>query len=247
MNLLLLEPTELDPLDEGAPLVLAGRRAAHLREVLKVAPGSRVRLGVLGGGLGDGEVLAVAGEQVTLAVTIDRPPPPRLPVRLLLAVPRPKVLLRTVAIAASFGVPRIDLTNAWRVDKSYLGSPALLPEALGRAAREGAEQGVTTHLPELVVHRRLMALLDEFPGAEREPSRLHLVAHPGAPPLEAALRPGEARAVTVALGPEGGWIPREVETFEQRGFVAVGLGEAILRVEAAVASLLGQVALLRRL
>lgn len=245
MNLLLLEAEELPP--AGASCTLAGRRAAHLREVLKVVPGSRVRLGVVGGGLGHGEVLAVQGEEISLAVTIDRPAPPRLPVRLLLAVPRPKVLLRTVAIAASFGVERIDLTNAWRVDKSYLGSPALLAEALGRAARDGAEQGVTTHLPELVVHRRLMALLDEFPGGERSPERLHLVAHPGAPPLEAVQRPGELRPVTVALGPEGGWIQREVDTFEQRGFRQVALGAAILRVEAAVAALLGQLELLRRL
>lgn len=245
MNLLLLEPDELPA--GGAPCTLSGRRAAHLLEVLKVVPGGRVRLGVLGGGLGQGEVLAVHGGQVTLAVTIDRPPPPRLPVRLLLAVPRPKVLLRTVAIAASFGVEQIDLTNAWRVDKSYLGSPALLAEALGRAARDGAEQGVTTHLPELAVHRRLMSMLEAFPGGERDPSRLHLVAHPGAPPLESVLRPGELRPVIVALGPEGGWIQREVETFEQRGFRQVALGDAILRVEAAVAALLGQVTLLRRL
>lgn len=245
MNLLLLEPEELPP--AGAACALAGRRAAHLREVLKVAPGSRVRLGVIGGGLGQGEVLAVDGERVSLAVTIDRPAPPRLPVRLLLAVPRPKVLLRTVAIAASFGVSRIDLTNAWRVDKSYLGSPALAPEALGRAARDGAEQGATTHLPELVVHHRLMAMLDEFPGAQRDPAHAFVLAHPGAAPLERALPPGDGRAVTVALGPEGGWIQREVDTFAQRGFTPVGLGEAILRVEAAVAALLGQVSLLRRL
>lgn len=245
MNLLLLEPDELPA--GGEPCTLSGRRAAHLRDVLKVVAGSRVRLGVVGGGLGYGEVLAIHGEEVTLAVTIDRPPPPPLPVRLLLAVPRPKVLLRTVAIAASFGVERIDLTNAWRVDKSYLGSPALLAEALGRAARDGAEQGVTTRLPELVVHRRLMSMLEEFPGGERDPARLHLVAHPGALPLERALCPGERRPVTVALGPEGGWIQREVDTFEQRGFRQVALGEAILRVEAAVAALLGQVTLLRRL
>ena len=270
MNLVLLEPAELaegvagssvagSPVgvapSEWTPvlaheLTLRDRRAAHLLGVVRIAPGSRVRVGVVGGGLGHAEVLAVDadGGSCTVRVTIDRPPPPPLPVHLILAVPRPKVLLRTVAIAASFGVERIDLTNSWRVDKSYLTSPALSPESLGRAARDGAEQGATSRLPILTVHRRLMALLDAYPGAARDPSRVYALAHPGAPqPLEHVVTPGEPRPLTLALGPEGGWIAREVETFEQRGFAPVTLGESILRVEAAVAALLGQVQLLRRL
>ena len=233
---------------EGHELTLRDRRAAHLLTVVRVVPGSRVRVGVLGGGLGYAEVVAVDGEGCVLRVHIERPPPPPLPVHLILAVPRPKVLLRTVAIAASFGVERIDLTNSWRVDKSYLGSPALSAEALGRAAREGAEQGATSRLPVLGVHRRLMSLLDAFPEKERASGRLCAIAHPGAArTLESAVAPGERRPLTLAVGPEGGWIAREVETFEQRGFTQVALGEAILRVEAAIAALLGQVQLLRRL
>ena len=50
-----------------------------------------------------------------------------------------------------------------------------------------------------------------------------------------------------ALGPEGGWIAREVETFERLGFSAVHLGAAVLDVAPAVASLLGQLDLLGRL
>ena len=50
----------------------------------------------------------------------------------------------------------------------------------------------------------------------------------------------------MAIGPEGGWIQREVDTFAARGFTPVSLGTPILRVEAAVAALLGQIALLAR-
>ena len=51
----------------------------------------------------------------------------------------------------------------------------------------------------------------------------------------------------IGIGPEGGWIEREVDTFAARGFTIVSLGDAILRTEAAVAGALAQLALLRRL
>lgn len=240
MNLLLVEAAEL----RDGTVTLADRRAQHLRTVLGVTPGSRIRAGLVRGPLGTAEVLSDDGTAIALHLTLTDPPSTPLAIELVLAVPRPKVLSRTVEIAASFGVSRIALTNAWRVDKSYLSSPRLLPGALATAARLGAEQGATTHLPEIAVHRRLMELLDtRWPAGG--PAGLRLVAHPNAPPIESAV---QARApITLAIGPEGGWIAREVDTFVARGFTAVSLGPAILRVEAAIAAALGQLVLLDRL
>ncbi len=243
MNLLLLEPGEL----AGDTATLADRRAAHLREVLGVQIGSRVRAGVLGGGTGTAEVIADDGAALTLRLALAEPARPPLPVELVLAVPRPKVLSRTIEIAAAFGVARIALTNAWRVDKSYLASPRVAPEALALAARLGAEQGATTHVPEVALHRRLMELLDRRWPAPGAPPRQKLVAHPGGVPIEQALGADPGEPIALAIGPEGGWIAREVETFAARGFAVVSLGEPILRVEAAVAAALGQLVLLRRL
>lgn len=258
MNLVLFEAAEVAAAGgaaaaagaDGEPfeLELTDRRAVHLQTVVRVAVGGAVRVGVVEGAVGQAEVLAVGEGRVRLRARLAQPAPPQLPVHLLLAIPRPKVLLRTLAIAASFGVERIDLTNSWRVDKSYLTSPALSAESLGRALRDGAEQGATSRLPAIAVHRRLMALLDAYPGGERDPARRYLIAHPGAAqPLEAVASPGSQAPLTIAVGPEGGWIAREVETFAARGFAAVAMGTAILRVEAAIASLLGQVQLLRRM
>jgi 16S rRNA (uracil1498-N3)-methyltransferase len=157
-------------------------------------------------------------------------------------VPRPKVLSRVLQTLGTLGVARLDLVNAWRVEKSYFGSPALAPAAIRQALVLGAEQGGTTWLPDVTVHPRLMAYLDAPPV---EP-KLRVVAHPAATrQLEAVLPPGRVRCL-VALGPEGGWIGREVATFEARGFTAVTLGAPILRTELAVAVTLGQLALLER-
>ena len=259
MNLLLVEPTELA--GDGT-CTLRDRRAVHLRGVLGATVGSQVRAGVIGGGVGHAELLADDGAAITLRLALTDPPPAPLPIELVLAIPRPKVLSRVLEAAAAFGVARIELTNAWRVDKSYLSSPRLEPDALALAVRLGAEQGATTHLPPVAIHRRLMALLDaRWPGP-RGPGReepllartggdqpdaaaTRLIAHPGAPPIEAAL--AGTGPISLAIGPEGGWIAREVETFVARGFTPVSLGAPILRVESAVSAALGQLLVLRRL
>jgi len=121
------------------------------------------------------------------------------------------------------------------------------PQALALAARLGAEQGATTHVPPIALHHRLMELLDGRWPAPDAPPRTKLVAHPGGAPIEDALAGRGDEPIALAIGPEGGWIAREVETFAARGFTAVSLGAAVLRVEAAVAAALGQLVLLRRL
>lgn len=242
MNLLLVEPGELR--GDGT-CVVSDRRAHHLRTVLGVEVGSTVKTGILGGAVGTAEVIAIDASGITLRVALTNSPSRPLDVDLVLAVPRPKVITRTIEIAASFAVRRIDLTNAWRVDKSYLGSPRLDPGALRLAARFGAEQGGTTHLPEISVHDRLMGLLDDRWPASAASTEMRIVAHPGASPIEQVVT---SRGPTVlAIGPEGGWIERELDTLVARGFQPVSLGAPILRVEAAVASALGQLLLLHRM
>lgn len=246
MNLVLLDAAEV--VDGRA--VLRDRRADHLRQVLGVTSGDSVRVGLIGGTIGAATVRSVGDDgAIELDVVCDRPPPPRLPVVLVLAVPRPKVLTRVLEAAAAFAVERIELVNAWRVDKAYLDSPRLAPDALAAAVRLGAEQGATTHLPPVTVHRRLMAWLDGAHPAGAVPSAPAICAHPRTGRFLEDARPFAAAGggpVTLAIGPEGGWIEREVETFAARGFAVVGLGDAILRVEAAVAAALGQLALLAR-
>jgi len=239
VNLLLVEPAEIAA---DGTCELTGRRAEHLRRVLGVEIGSQVKTGVVGGPIGSAVVITDDGERIALRVTATAPPDPQLDVELLLAIPRPKAIARAIETCATFAIRRVDLTNAWRVDKSYLRSPRLAPDVLAHAARLGAEQGATTHLPELAVHDRLMALLDSRFAAPT--GALRLVAHPGAPPIETAVS-GHA-PLTLAIGPEGGWIERELETLVARGFKPVSLGAPILRVEAAIAAALAQITLLRR-
>ena len=251
MNLLLLDPDELS--SDGRAR-LSGRRARHLVDVLGAVPGATVRAGMLGRAAGEATVVEIAGEGAAVEVELDcgglpEAPAPALPpppVRLTLALPRPKALGRILRSAATLGLARLDLTNAWRVEKSYFSSPALEPASIRRELLLGAEQGATTQLPDVTVHRFLMGFFDSL--AEPAPGEHRLLAHPReAVALERAVPPGIRAPVHLALGPEGGWTERELATFPRYGFSPVTLGPWVLTSGEAVVAALAQLALLGRL
>ena len=125
MNLILLERDEVR---DSVEVSLAGPRAFHLLNVLKVAPGHQVRVGVLDGPLGTGDVQSITDGAVVLRCVFDASVPPRPRVDLLLALPRPKVMRRLWPQVAALGVGQIILTNAERVERHYFDTHVLTPE-----------------------------------------------------------------------------------------------------------------------
>ena len=172
-----------------------------------------------------------------LPLSFGRPlPPPKLPLTLLLALPRPKVLNRALASAASLGVARILLLNAWKVEKAYWKSPKLAPENLREQLILGLEQAKDTVLPELKMVRLFRPFVEEELPHLTQGHRL-LLGHPGAPTACPRALDGPAM---LAIGPEGGWVEAEKQSLEGAGFEAVDLGPRILRVETALAALVGR-------
>ncbi len=235
MNLILVEPEELRA--DGTAR-LAGRRARHAHEVLAAAPGERLRAGVVGGRMGQAEVLSSAGDELVLALRPEAEPPPPAPLQLLVALPRPKVLRRVLQAVAAMGVKRLVLCGSYRVERAYFGSPALAPEAVRAELLLGLEQGRDTILPEVQV-RRLFKPLVEDELATLLPAPCRLLAHPVAPPRLAA--PPGAGDVAVAIGPEGGFTAYEAQLLEAHGWTPFSLGERVLRVDSAVSFAAGKV------
>lgn len=245
MNLLLLEPGEIA--SDGA-VALDGRRADHLRGVLRAVPGKTVRVGVIEGGVGEGRVVSVTADRVELSVDIDPiSAPDERWIDLIVAMPRPAVLHRVLQTAAAMGVGRLVLLTAWRVEKSFFSSPALEEAAIRKHLWLGAEQGMVTRLPRVEIQRLLVPFVRALEGHPDPP--LRMLAHPTAVGrFESVFEmPSPGRRLELAIGPEGGWIDREVETFRQAGFKPFSMGPWILRVEAAVTAALAQAELLRRL
>ncbi len=227
MNVVLLARDELAA---DGTAQLRDRRAAHIRTVLRAMPGSEIRIGVIDGPLGSGRVTAIGPDFVDLACAFDAEPPPRPQVDLLLALPRPKVMKRLWPQLAALGVDRILLVNATRVERNYFDSHVIDPAFFTALLIEGLQQARDTRLPRVSVHRRLKPLIErELSGLSDAPERVAL--HPDAPHplLEAA---GGAR-VLLAVGPEGGWTPYELELFARHGFRTASLGLRTLRTDTA--------------
>ncbi|MDP1831879.1 MAG: 16S rRNA (uracil(1498)-N(3))-methyltransferase [Geothrix sp.] len=233
MNLVLLLPEDLVARDHAH---LTGRRLAHVRAVHRVVVGDELAVGLLGGKMGRGRVLRLDAEALELALGLDQEPPPKLPLTLVLAVPRPVVLNRMVAAATSLGVARIVLLNAWKVEKAYWASPKMKDENLHGQMLLGLEQAKDTVLPELRLARLFRPFVeDELP--ELLAGGTGLMAHPGTgEPAPKAL----AAPVTLAIGPEGGWIEAEVQSLLKAGLKPLDLGPRILRTETALAALVGK-------
>ena len=233
MNLVLLLPEDLVAPDLAR---LTGRRLAHVREVHRAQVGDDLSVGLLDGNMGRGRVLHLDDEVLELALTLDQAPPPKLPLTLLIALPRPKVLNRLVAAAASLGAARIVLVNAWKVEKAYWASPRLQPANLREQLLLGLEQAKDTVLPDLRLARLFRPFVeDELPGLVGEGTGL--MAHPGS---GQAVPKVLVAPVTLAIGPEGGWIEAEMQSLLRAGLQSLDLGPRILRTETALAALVGK-------
>jgi RsmE family RNA methyltransferase len=241
VNLLLLERGELDA---GGEAVLKGRRARHVATVLRAAPGQRLRAGLVDGPVGHAEVLAVDGETVRVRADCREPAPPAADV-LLLAVPRPKVLLRAYEQAAALGFGTIVLFRSWRVDKSHLQSRALDPAVQREHLRLGLEQGRRTAVPAVRFFARFRPFVEDALDALQLPCH-RFCAHPDGSASTAALALTRGAPFALALGPEGGFLPWEVDQLAARGFLPVRLGCGPLRTEWALGALWAQLDLLRR-
>lgn len=244
MNLILLHPRELT--DQHA--TLTGRRAEHIRKILRSKIGDSVRVGMLGGLLGTGRIREMDGESIVLQVHLTTEPPAAPPTDLILAVPRPIMLKRVLAQAVSMGVDRIFLINANRVEKSFFNSTLIQNNAFAEPLLLGLEQAIDTRPPEISVHPRFRPFVEDFLPELLADCRIRLLAHPeGDQSIAQAAGGLFDQRVVIAIGPEGGWVDFEVQRFKEQGFAPFSLGARILRVDTAVPALLAQISLLRQL
>ena len=233
MNLILF--TDGDRL-EPSKIALRGRRLQHLRQIHRANSGDILRVGEIDGLMGEGEILEINDEFATLAISLHQSPPDKLPLSLVLALPRPKMLRRILRTIAELGVPELHLINSYHVEKSYWQSPVLKQDALREYLLQGLEQSRDTQVPRVHHHHAFKPFVeDNLPGMIRGGDAL--LAHPG----EHSPCPRHISGETLlVIGPEGGFIPYEVDKLQSAGCNVVSLGPRILRVENAVTSLLGR-------
>ena len=230
MNLLLLNP---DDFVSETVVKLQGRQLQHVIDIHKATVGDTVRVGRVNGLMGEGRITALTSESMAMDVSLTEPPPAALPLTVLLALPRPLMLKRSLQHLTSLGVKQIVLMHCNRVEKSYWQSPNLSDGKIHEQLVLGLEQARDTVLPTVMKEQRFKPFVeDRLPDMMQ--NKRGLVAHPdGGQPCPHRLK----EEVVLAIGPEGGFVPFEVDKLEEAGFERIHLGPRILRVETAVTAI----------
>ena len=233
MNLMLLEKKDFTGPDR---VMISGRRFDHVKKVLQAKTDETLSCGLVNGNMGTGRIIAVYPDFLEMDVSLDRTPPQPLPLTLILALPRPKMLKRIIESITSLGVKEIYLVNSWRVEKSFWQSPILEAGELEKYLRLGLEQARDTMMPRIYQKRFFTKFVkEELPVIGK--NSFCITAHPKTSNI---CPMGVNKKTSLVIGPEGGFIDLEIKTLEESGFKTYSIGQRILRVETATTFLISR-------
>ena len=211
------------------------RQIQHLSQHVQLNAGDTLKVGIRNGERYLTEVISVSEQQIRIRPIQLEAIPTKLPVHLILALPRPKVLRRIIMDAVTLGVERISLIHSYRVDKSYWQSPFL--QQLDDYVTLGLEQAGDTISPEIQMYKRFKPFVEDVLPIFISDQKPAYVAHPYA---EQKMPSAIQHSCHLIVGPEGGFIPYEVDLLIKNGCQAMSLGTRILRTETAVSNILGR-------
>ncbi|MBJ7538914.1 16S rRNA (uracil(1498)-N(3))-methyltransferase [Marinomonas transparens] len=235
MNLILLDTEH--QLDQGRYL-LSDRQQAHISKVIKAKSGDILRVGVLNGKMGEGQYEPPSDTSPGYIhfISLTQSPPKPLPMVLVMALPRPNMLKRTLQNISAMGVKELYLIHSAKVEKSFWQSPVLQTESIRQSLMEGLEQAKDTVMPRCSLVPRFRPFVeDQLPAILQ--GKVGLLAHPYfAKPCPVDIKD----PCVLALGPEGGWNEFEVGKWLEMGMESVQIGERILKVETVVPVLLSR-------
>ena len=234
MNIVLLEPNQITTTD-NIWQIENQRQLQHLQQHIQLNCGDTLKVGVRNGQRYLTEVISVSEQQIRIRPIQVEAIPAKLPVHLILALPRPKVLRRIIMDAVTLGVERISLIHSYRVDKSYWQSPFL--QQLDDYVTLGLEQAGDTIAPEIQLYKRFKPFVEDVLPTFISDQKPAYVAHPYA---EQQMPYAIQHSCHLIVGPEGGFIPYEVDLLIKNGCQAMSLGNRILRTETAVSYILGR-------
>ena len=114
MNIVLLDPRQ-GPNEVWS--ISAKRQVQHLHTHVGIQVGDTLKVGIRGGKRYLTEVVEVREQWIQVKALHEEVVPKKLPVTLIVALPRPKVLRRLIMDSVTLGVEKIILLHSYRVDK----------------------------------------------------------------------------------------------------------------------------------
>ena len=227
---------------------LTGDQAVHLARVLRAEPGQVFDV-LAGGFLRQATVTSVSEREVVFALGAELETDAALPVHLLLAIIKFDHYEWGIEKLTELGAARITPVIARRTEKHLGLAAAKRIERWRKIAFEAAQQSRRSDLLDIDPPQSLKAALSlvatshKFVLAETEEENTLAAAlarreNTGPTAVQHA-EPNAGpdaernRALSLAIGPEGGWSPEEFTLFEAGGWEKVTVGPRILRAETA--------------
>jgi 16S rRNA (uracil1498-N3)-methyltransferase len=238
-------------LHPGSIVDLGRETGAHLAKVLRARSGDELVLFNGDGREFIGAIDAVRGSRVSASIgaarIIDRESPCRL--TLVQCIPRGDRMDFIVQKATELGIARIVPVLSQRSVVRLDSAQSASKQAHWRAVAVSAcEQCGRNRLPTVEAPQPLLNYLSALAPPGPEPGEaaaagvrcLRLVMEPegehggqnGVRPLDIGSLDAVA-AADIAIGPEGGFAPEELEAFKLSAFIRAGLGPRVLRTETA--------------
>ena len=227
----------------GNTAALVGEHAAHLARVLRAEVGQEFDIAT-GEEVRRGTITTISYDRIEFALGAKQH------LRLRSAAPKITLALAifkfdrmdwAIEKCTEIGVARIIPVIARRTDAHLASAAVKRQERWQRIVRQAAEQSRRPAPPEITAPVKLkdlggdgllaadalrVVLAESLSGSEGD-TRLGEM-------LQSRSSRDEAEdAVTLAVGPEGGWADGELSWFYEMGWVAASLGETILRAETA--------------
>jgi len=198
------------------PIELPKEELDKLRKVLRLSPGAEIAVLPNDGTLIQCRLQPHHADPIAVHLPDTEP---RLHVTLAQALPKGDKLDEIVRACTEIGVSRFLLFSSDRTIVKWDERKTLdRVSRLQAISREAAEVSFRTRLPEFAVVSNLAAVLRAYPEA------VVLSEVEGISPTLSA----SGEAVTIVVGPEGGWSQIELKLIAYRG---VTLGPRVLRVD----------------
>lgn len=222
-----------DSPSKDGKLTLTGEDARHIVKALRMQPGEGVT--VCNGAGTDYlcEIYETAADTVTVRILESCPSKgePGITAALLMALPKADKMDFIVQKATELGVTKIiPFLSSRCVSRPDARSLAKKIERWQKIAAEAAKQCGRGRIPAVDA---ALPFADALYKAAQAQTALFLYETERVHSLRAALTQAPLSAVSIMIGPEGGFAPEEVQAALQAGLVSVSLGPRILRCETA--------------
>ena len=212
----------------------------HMFETLKASQGDIFKCTILGKGLCQGTIETLSKTECRLKLRDFKPASAQW-FNLVVGISRPQTTKKILEHATTFGVKKIHFFKAALSEKSYLDSKVFEDHEAEEYLLAGLSQSaIYDTIPEIKT--------DKFNPANNytdTPQKFILDLNATENFLDLRSSIDFSMNVTLAIGPERGFISEDISRFHAAGFKSVKISSSILRVEHAIYSAVSQLELIK--